>query len=135
MISLTAAAAAQLLALLSGHEAGPSAGLRIGVETGGCAGRQYIMRVDQPLPDDYQLERAGARVLIDPQSLPLLQGSIIDYADELAGSGFRIRNPNATRSCGCGTSFEPAADNAQDASSHADHSDHHSDHATDHANA
>lgn len=80
--------------------------LRISVEGGGCSGFQYKFDlVPQAAADDLVLERAGARVLIDPVSLNYLSGSEIDFIDDLMGSQFRINNPQATASCGCGTSF------------------------------
>ena len=83
-------------------------GLRISVERGGCAGLQYSMGLDHPQAGDEIVERDGVKVIIAGDSADFLRGSTIDYADDLAGSGFRIKNPNAVRSCGCGTSFEPA---------------------------
>lgn len=80
--------------------------LRISVEGGGCSGFQYKFDlVGKTAPDDIVIEREGARVLIDPVSIAYLGGSEIDFVDDLIGSAFRIRNPNATASCGCGTSF------------------------------
>ncbi len=73
---------------------------------GGCSGFQYRFELDrQPQPDDMLIERDGARVLIDPASLDLLAGAELDYTDELMGSHFAVRNPNASSACGCGTSF------------------------------
>ncbi len=103
MISLTDSAVRQLQTLAP--EEGK--GLRIYVENGGCAGMQYGMTVDAASEADEVTERDGVRVIIDGESAKFLQGSTIDYSDDLAGAGFRIRNPNAARSCGCGTSFEP----------------------------
>lgn len=80
--------------------------LRISVEGGGCSGFQYKFDlVAVPASDDLVIERSGARVLIDPVSLNFLAGSEIDFIDDLMGSQFRINNPHATASCGCGTSF------------------------------
>jgi iron-sulfur cluster assembly accessory protein len=80
--------------------------LRVSVEGGGCSGFQYKFDlVSAGEPDDFVIERGGARVLIDPVSLNYLEGSEIDFADDLIGSAFKINNPNATASCGCGTSF------------------------------
>jgi iron-sulfur cluster insertion protein len=82
------------------------AALRLSVLAGGCSGFQYRFELDRERqPDDIVIERDGARVLIDPASLDLLGGAELDYADELMGSHFTVRNPNATSSCGCGTSF------------------------------
>ena len=71
------------------------------------------MTLDDAAADDAVTEHAGVKVLVDPESEAFLRGSTIDYSDDLAGAGFRLHNPNAVRSCGCGTSFEPA--NAEDA--------------------
>ena len=80
--------------------------LRVAVEGGGCSGFQYQFDlVDAAQPDDLKIERDGAAALIDNISLALLKGSEIDFVEELAGAEFRIRNPNAKSSCGCGVSF------------------------------
>lgn len=83
-------------------------GLRIFVENGGCAGMQYGMGLDHKKEGDEVVERDGVQVIVDAESAHFLDGATIDYSDDLAGTGFRIKNPNAARSCGCGTSFEPA---------------------------
>jgi len=75
------------------------------VEGGGCSGFQYDIKLDEPAADDLVLEKNGARVLIDPVSLPFLANAEIDFSDELIGARFVVKNPNATASCGCGTSF------------------------------
>lgn len=87
---------------------GSGDGLRLAVEKGGCAGLQYVMEVGTARPGDAVVEHNGAQVFIDPESAPSLAGSVLDHEDGLSGAGFRIRNPKAARSCGCGTSFEPA---------------------------
>ena len=80
--------------------------LRVSVEGGGCSGFQYKFDlVSGSAPDDIVIERDNARVLVDPVSLEFLQGAEIDFVDDLIGAAFKIRNPNATASCGCGTSF------------------------------
>ena len=80
--------------------------LRVAVEGGGCSGFQYEITLEAAsAPDDMVLEKDGQRVLIDPVSLPFLADAEIDFSDELIGAKFVIRNPNATSSCGCGTSF------------------------------
>ena len=80
--------------------------LRVSVEGGGCSGFQYKFDlVAEPASDDLVIERDNARVLVDPVSLEFLNGAEIDFVDDLIGSAFKIRNPNATASCGCGTSF------------------------------
>ena len=79
--------------------------LRVAVEGGGCSGFQYLIELGQPKDDDLILERSGEKVLIDSVSLPFLTNAIIDFSDEIIGARFIINNPNATSSCGCGTSF------------------------------
>ncbi len=79
--------------------------LRIAVEGGGCSGFQYDIRLDEPAEDDLILEGQGERVVVDSISLPFLNGATIDFSDELIGARFVIDNPNASSSCGCGTSF------------------------------
>ncbi len=83
-------------------------GLRIFVEKGGCAGWQYVMNIDAAHEGDEVIEQKGVQLIVSQESLAQLHGSTIDYCDDLTGTGFRIHNPNAVRSCGCGTSFEPA---------------------------
>lgn len=79
--------------------------LRVAVEGGGCSGFQYEIKLDEPAGDDLVIEDNGERVIVDPVSLPFLSGAVIDFSDELIGARFVIENPNATSSCGCGTSF------------------------------
>ncbi len=112
MLTLTDSAVQHLRTLLE-EKGSPEKSLRIYIERGGCAGMSYEMTIDDQQPADYTAERDGVRVIVDPGSLQYLTGSTIDYCDDLAGTGFRIRNPNAARSCGCGTSFEPAPSEAQ----------------------
>jgi iron-sulfur cluster assembly accessory protein len=97
--------AARRIAELSRIEGRPLM-LRIGVDAGGCSGFQYQFDlVEAAAPDDLRIERDGATALVDEISLVLLRGSEIDFVDELAGAEFRVRNPNARSSCGCGVSF------------------------------
>ena len=80
--------------------------LRLAVTGGGCSGFQYNFALDDTKqPDDLVVERDGATILIDPVSLDFLKGAEIDYVDDLIGAMFKVNNPNATSSCGCGTSF------------------------------
>lgn len=79
--------------------------LRVAVEGGGCSGFQYEIKLDAPAEDDLVLESVGEKVVVDAISLPFLQNAVIDFSDELIGARFVIENPNATSSCGCGTSF------------------------------
>ena len=97
--------AAQRIRALSDAEGRPLM-LRVAVEGGGCSGFQYQFDlVDAAEPDDLKIERDGAVALVDDISLALLGGSEIDFVDELVGASFRVRNPNARSSCGCGVSF------------------------------
>ncbi len=88
------------------HEAGEDCMLRVAVLGGGCSGFQYSIDLERELGgDDTVLERDGNRVLVDSVSLPFLEGAVIDYREELIGARFLIDNPNASSTCGCGTSF------------------------------
>ena len=84
---------------------GAQKALRVAVDGGGCSGFQYDIRLDDPAEDDLVLESAGQKVLVDPVSLPFLADAVIDFTEELIGARFVIENPNASASCGCGTSF------------------------------
>ena len=79
--------------------------LRVAVAGGGCSGFQYEIDLDAPQDDDLVMEGAGEKVVVDSTSLPFLANATIDFSDELIGARFVIENPNATSSCGCGTSF------------------------------
>ena len=97
--------AAERLNALSLSEGQPVM-LRVAVEGGGCSGFQYQLDLVHAAEiDDLKIELNGASALVDPVSLDLLKGSVIDLVDELAGAQFRVRNPNARSSCGCGVSF------------------------------
>lgn len=103
-ITLTQAAARHINRL--SLEAGHPIMLRVMVEGGGCSGFQYKLDlVEEKLPDESEIMLDGATALIDEVSAPLMAGSMIDYVEELVGSQFKILNPLATASCGCGTSF------------------------------
>lgn len=79
--------------------------LRVAVEGGGCSGFQYDIKLDQPGDGDLVLEGGGQKVVVDEVSLPFLANAVIDFTEELIGARFVIENPNASSSCGCGTSF------------------------------
>ena len=103
-ITVTARAARRIGEILRREPAGTM--LRVSVEGGGCSGFQYRFDIDRSqAADDIVIQRDGATVLIDQVSLGYLAGSEIDFVDDLIGSSFRINNPQATASCGCGTSF------------------------------
>jgi len=84
---------------------GEAKALRVAVEGGGCSGFQYDIKLDDRTEDDLVLEKDGQSVLVDSVSLPFLTNAVIDFTEELIGARFVIQNPNATSSCGCGTSF------------------------------
>ena len=103
-LTLSPAAARRIHAI--GKAEGRPLMLRVAVEGGGCSGFQYQFDlVEAAEPDDLRIERDGAAALVDEMSLALLKGSESDCVDELAGAEFRVRNPNAKSSCGCGVSF------------------------------
>jgi iron-sulfur cluster insertion protein len=103
--AMTGRAASRIADIVAAE--GRPAALRVSVLAGGCSGFQYRFDLEDGAAqeEDLVIERDGARVLVDPASLELLAGAELDYADELMGSYFAIRNPNATSACGCGTSF------------------------------
>ena len=103
-VTLSSQAARRIHAI--GQTEGREVMLRVAVDGGGCSGFQYRFDlVKAGEPDDLRIEQDGAAALVDPISLALLKGSEIDFVDELAGAEFRVRNPNAKSSCGCGVSF------------------------------
>ncbi|MFP4537932.1 MAG: iron-sulfur cluster insertion protein ErpA [Dichotomicrobium sp.] len=103
-IGVSARAAKRIAQIVAAEPETPI--LRVSVEGGGCSGFQYGFNlVSAPEADDLVIERDGATVVIDPVSLQFLGGSEIDFVDDLIGAAFTVKNPNATASCGCGTSF------------------------------
>ena len=106
MLTLTDAASRKLTELM-GKQTEPVAGLRVFVQPGGCSGYSYGMSLAAEAgADDWVGEFGAIKVFVDPASAPVLRGARIDFVDSLQGSGFSIENPNAVRSCGCGSSFE-----------------------------
>jgi iron-sulfur cluster assembly accessory protein len=103
-VIVTERAAQRIGEILSREPSGTM--LRVSVEGGGCSGFQYKFDMERsPADDDIVIKRSGATVLIDPVSLNYMAGSEIDFVDDLIGSSFKVNNPKATASCGCGTSF------------------------------
>jgi iron-sulfur cluster assembly accessory protein len=103
-VTVSDRAARRITEIVSGEPETPL--LRVSVEGGGCSGFQYKFDlVGASEPDDLVIEKAGAKVLVDPVSLGFLAGSEIDFVDDLIGASFKVHNPQATASCGCGTSF------------------------------
>lgn len=105
-ITLTERAATEVKSLIE-EQARPGAALRVWVAGGGCSGLQYGMALDDAEPEegDRILEDQGVRIFVDSLSLSYMSGSVVDFVEDVLGGGFKIENPNATRSCGCGSSF------------------------------
>lgn len=108
MITITPKAVTELAKLLASRAKSPQAGLRLAVRRGGCAGWQYEMNVADPDAGDEIVESGAARVIVAADSFDHLRGCEVDFSDDLTDAGFKIHNPKAARSCGCGTSFEAA---------------------------
>jgi len=105
MINVTDNAVRHLKSLLQERQ-DTQKGLRVQIAKGGCSGLQYEMSLDEQRPDDAVVEREGVQFLVDPESGALLEGATLDFREGLTGTGFQIVNPNAVRTCGCGSSFE-----------------------------
>ena len=107
MINLTDRAASEIKGLLD-KQGKPDAMLRVFVSGGGCSGFQYGMSLeDAAMEGDKETEINGVKVIVDPRSAMYISGAEVDFVDNLMGGGFKIDNPNAASSCGCGTSFTP----------------------------
>ena len=105
VITVTPSAAAKATTLLSAHQH-PDAAVRVFVKSGGCSGYMYGMAIDdRRLEGDRVFEDKGVRLVVDKMSFPLLAGSEVDYVENMMGGGFSVHNPNASSSCGCGSSF------------------------------
>ena len=109
VVTLTAGAATKVRALMAQEPAGEAEVLRVAIQGGGCSGFEYALGFDRgSQAGDHELEFHGVKVVVDPFSAPYLQGSTIDFLEGLQESGFKIENPNAVGSCGCGHSFQVA---------------------------
>jgi len=108
MINVTDSAVRQLRTLLQARPENSREGLRVQIAKGGCSGLQYEMTLGEKEEGDAVVERDGIQFLIDGESIPYLRGATLDFRDGLTGVGFHIVNPNASRTCGCGSSFETA---------------------------
>ena len=98
--------AAKRIRVLAEREGRPEPCLRLRVTAGGCSGFSYNLSLeDEPSADDLVVEGYGVRVVIDPRSAPIVEGSVVDFSDALLGGGMKVRNPNATSECACGESF------------------------------
>jgi len=108
MIGITSLAAEKARIMMIDNNLSPEAnnGIRIGVKSGGCSGLNYVLDiVESPADNDRVFERDGVKIFCDPRSYLYLNGTEIDFEDSVMGGGFKFNNPNARRSCGCGTSF------------------------------
>jgi iron-sulfur cluster assembly accessory protein len=106
MINVTDAAVRQLKTLLESKPAESGKGLRVQIAKGGCSGLQYEMLLDQKRPNDSVTAKDGVEFLVDAESASYLKDATLDFHEGLTGAGFQIVNPNAARTCGCGSSFE-----------------------------
>lgn len=106
VVSLTQSAAEQARSMITDQPENAGKTLRVYVEGGGCSGMQYGMVFDEKRDNDLVIEFFGVNVLVDEVSAGYLKGAVIDYSDAMTGGGFKISNPNAKSSCGCGKSFE-----------------------------
>ena len=105
VVSVTQNAAEEIKSLLTQPE-NTAKHLRVFVEQGGCSGMQYSMTFDEQRSDDLVSSQYGVTILVDPFSAKYIQGAVVDFSDAMSGGGFKITNPNARQSCGCGKSFE-----------------------------
>jgi iron-sulfur cluster insertion protein len=102
-VSISESAARRLNKILKAEDA---VALRISVKGGGCSGFQYAFDIENAkAEDDIVIARDGATILVDPVSLEYMKGSVVDFVDDLMGQAFKVRNPNAVATCGCGVSF------------------------------
>jgi len=106
VINLTENAAGEVKAMLAKEKDAANKCLRVYIEAGGCSGMQYGMVLDEKRDDDFAAEFYGVPVVVDPFSANYLRGTVVDFSDALTGGGFKISNPKAKHSCGCGKSFE-----------------------------
>jgi len=105
VIRLTESAANEVKSMLTNQPENAGKTLRVYVENGGCSGMQYGLTFDEKRDNDLTADFFGVAVLVDPFSANYLQGSVVDFSDSLTGGGFKVSNPNARQSCGCGKSF------------------------------
>jgi iron-sulfur cluster assembly protein len=120
LLTLTATAASKVKELMAQEPEGEAAVLRVAIQGGGCSGFEYGLGFDRgPLDGDHELSVHGVAVVVDPFSAPYLRGATIDFLNGLQESGFKIDNPNAVSSCGCGHSFQVEDEQAGAADAHA----------------
>ena len=115
LVTLTASAAAKIKQLMAEEPAGEAEVLRVSIQGGGCTGFQYGLGFDRGTDaGDVELDQHGVKIVVDPFSAPYLRGAIVDFVDGIQESGFKIDNPNAVSSCGCGHSFQVDDESAAD---------------------
>lgn len=105
MITITPAALQKIKAFQQADPAQAGKAFRVAVDSGGCSGFKYDFRFDERHPEDQLMTQEGVTVVVDPASLDILQGGILDFVEDFQGAGFVVQNPNATGGCGCGKSF------------------------------
>jgi iron-sulfur cluster assembly protein len=121
LVSLTPVAADKIRELMAEDAESENTVLRVAIQGGGCSGFQYGLGFDSgPVDDDETLEQHGVTIVIDPYSAPYLKGATIDFLSGLEESGFKIDNPNATASCGCGHSFTAEGGTVEEGSAEAE---------------
>ena len=104
-IDLTPAAVSEVERMIASNTDNQGKGLRLAVKGGGCSGLSYDLKFDAKKPGDQEYDFEGLQVLVDPKSSLYLAGTILDYSDTLKDKGFKFKNPNASKTCGCGESF------------------------------
>lgn len=104
-LNVTESAAKRISSIMSDQGLVETHGVRLGVKSGGCSGMEYVLEIDEPGASDRVFESHGVKVFCDPKSYLFINDVTVDYVDDLLNGGFRFENPNASRSCGCGTSF------------------------------
>ena len=112
MVTLTDIAAEKVRTFMNGQGTEGEVGLRVGVRGGGCSGFQYAPARDNKREDDHVVDYEGIRLIVDPASMRYVDGSVVDYTESLMGAGFEVNNPNVVASCGCGSSFRIADEEA-----------------------
>jgi len=112
VVLLTDTAADKVRSFMDTQTAEGDVGLRVGVRGGGCSGFQYALALDNKKEDDHVFDFEGIRLIVDPASLRYVDGSTVDYTESLMGAGFEVNNPNVVASCGCGSSFRIADEEA-----------------------
>ena len=119
VVTLTERAADKVRALMASEPAGEAEVLRVAIQGGGCGGFEYALGFDRGATgDDTELEFYGVKVVVDPASAPYLKGATVDFVESLKESGFKVDNPNASGSCGCGHSFQVAEDGQEHEHAH-----------------